>query len=70
MNNTLRILLFSLFGIGNILLLISRKLKDQFTDFELGFLEGLSVVCILTGAVYLTWCAFKKQNPIKQRVKS
>ncbi len=47
-------MLFLTFGLGNVFLIISRIFSNRLTNFELGFLEGLSVVFILIGASYLT----------------
>lgn len=65
LNPGLRLVLFLTFGIGNVLLLVSRIYKEAFSDFSLGFLEGVSIVCILLGTSYLIWCALTKTNPLK-----
>ena len=66
MKNGLRLILFSTFGIGNIFLIISRIFSEKLTDFELGFLEGISIVLLLVGVTYLSWCLIKKENPLKR----
>ncbi len=57
-------LLTSLFGIGSIILLASRVYESELTDFWLGFMEGISVLFIVIGTGYLTYCAFKRKNPL------
>lgn len=66
MKKPLRVLLFMTFGLGNLLLLLSRTFNDNLTDFGLGFLEGISIVFILTGTIYLFRCAVKGENPLKE----
>ncbi len=63
-SNKRGLLLTSIFGIGNISLLISRALEGRVSDFTLGFLEGFSVVFITLGAGYLLFCTIKKKNPL------
>lgn len=54
-------LLFISYGIGNLLLVLTRIFDDNFTDFEIGFLEGLSIVFLVIGTLHLVKCAVKKQ---------
>ncbi len=65
MTQFLKLLLFSCFGIGSVLLLLSRKLNGSITEFQLGMLEGMSVTLIIVGVVYLSWCAIKRVHPLK-----
>lgn len=65
MRKPIRILLFLTFGIGNLLLLFSRIFSESLNDFLLGFLEGLSIVLIIIGTIYLTQCAIKGEHPLR-----
>ncbi|GET22129.1 hypothetical protein [Prolixibacter denitrificans] len=65
MKKTIRFLLFLTFGVGNLLLIFSRIFSDHLNDFLLGFLEGISVVLIINGTIYLTRCAIKREHPLK-----
>ncbi|GET24815.1 hypothetical protein [Prolixibacter sp. NT017] len=65
MKKPIRFLLFLTFGVGNLLLLFSRIFSDNLNDFLLGFLEGISIVLIINGAIYLTRCAIKRKHPLK-----
>lgn len=65
MQKVARYFLFSLFGVGNILLLAVRKFKSGFSDFWIGFIEGLAVTFIIFGAGYLLYCAITKTHPYK-----
>jgi len=65
MKKTIRFLLFLTFGVGNLLLLFSRIFSDNLNDFLLGFLEGISVVLIINGTIYLTRCVIKREHPLK-----
>lgn len=56
-------LLFISYGIGNLLLVLTRIFDDNFTDFKMGFLEGLSIVFLVIGILHLVKCAVKKQRP-------
>lgn len=49
--------------IGLFVFSLSSIFRHQLTDFELGFCEGVSIVCILTGFIYFCWCFAKKKNP-------
>lgn len=49
--------------VGLLVFTVSSIFKARLTDFELGFCEGISIVCILTGFVYFCWCFAKKKNP-------
>ncbi|RUT73142.1 hypothetical protein [Ancylomarina longa] len=61
MKYRLRFIFISVFGLGNLILSLSEIFRDKLTDFEFGFLEGISVVFILTGAIYLLY-DFAKKN--------
>jgi len=69
MKNTGRILLFSSFGLGNIILLFTRFYGDRLSDFMLGFYEGVSIAFIISGASYLMYCAVKGVHPLKEKSK-
>ncbi len=58
------LLFTSIFGIGNITLLISRTLDGRVSDFSMGFLEGMSIAFITLGTGYLLFCVIKKKNPL------
>jgi hypothetical protein len=65
MKKPIRILLLLTFGVGNLLLIFSRIFSDELNDFLLGFLEGISVVLIIRGTIYLAQCAIKGEHPLK-----
>lgn len=65
MKKPIRFLSFLTFGVGNLLLIFSRIFSDNLNDFLLGFLEGISVVLIINGTIYLTRCAIKGKHPLK-----
>ncbi len=57
-------LLASSFGIGSIILLASRYYETDLSEFWFGMMEGISVLFIVVGTCYLTYCALKKKNPL------
>lgn len=65
MKKSVRFLFFLTFGVGNLLLIFSRIFSDQLNDFFLGFLEGISIVLIINGTIYLTRCAIKGEHPLR-----
>jgi len=56
-------LLFISYGLGNLLLALTRIFGNSLTNFELGILEGLSIVFIICGTSHLIICAIRKQKP-------
>jgi len=65
MKKPIRFLLFLTFGVGSLLLILSRIFSDNLNDFLLGFLEGISVVLIISGTIYLTRCVIKGEHPLR-----
>lgn len=57
----LMILLFQ--AIGFVIFAFSSIYKDQMTDYAFGFARGISIVFILTGTIYIIYCAVKRKNP-------
>lgn len=51
------------FSIGLFIFLLSNLLRDFLTDFVKGFCEGCSIVFILIGFIYISWCLVNKKNP-------
>ena len=50
--------------IGLIIFFIARACAQylSMTDFIRGFLEGISLVFIVVGLIYVAWCYVKKKN--------
>ncbi len=60
--NTIFIILF---GTGNFILILSRKISYKINDFELGFLEGLAVTIIVCATGYLCWSFLSKSRHLE-----
>lgn len=41
---------------GIIIYLLALYFAEQISDFQLGFMEGVSIVFIVAGLVYSVWC--------------
>jgi len=52
-----------LFWLGLLLQNISGFFKESLSDFPYGFFQGLSVVFIVAGFLFICWCLRKKINP-------
>lgn len=65
MNKKYGFVLFSCFGLGNLILLISKFYSDIWSEFALGFMEGISLILIVVGTVYLLYCVITKTHPLK-----
>jgi len=53
------------YSIGLLTFSLSSIFRDSLSDFAKGFCEGLSIVFILAGFIYMCWCVVKKKNPYK-----
>jgi hypothetical protein len=65
MNKKFQFMMLIFHALGFLILSLSSIFRDHLTDFELGFCEGISIVFIVIGSIYICWCAFKGKNPYK-----
>lgn len=65
MNKTFQIMMLIFYALGFLIFSLSSIFRDSFTDFQLGFFKGISIVFIVTGFIYICWCIFKGKNPYK-----
>ena len=65
MTKRLKLLFMIIYSLGFVLLTGAGILRNELSDFALGFLEGLAVVFIIAGFCYIVWCFFHKENPFK-----
>lgn len=61
----LKIYIGVLYLAGLLIFSLSSMTRYSLSDFQLGFCEGMSLVLILTGFVYLCWSLAKRENPFK-----
>jgi hypothetical protein len=65
MNKKFKFMTLLLYLLGFMIFSLSNIFRTRLTDFELGFCEGISIVFIVAGFIYMCWCIFKKKNPYK-----
>lgn len=65
MNKIFQYVMLTCMALGYLIYSMSRIFRDYLTDFWLGFCEGLSMVFIISGFIYVCWCLAKKKNPYK-----
>lgn len=53
------------YAVGLLTFSLSSIFRDKLSDFTRGFCEGISLVFILVGFIFMCWCAIKKKNPYK-----
>ncbi len=63
MNRPFQIFVLIAFGVGEITLALSGIFRDNLSDFQLGFCEGLSATGIILGGIYMVWSFAHKRNP-------
>lgn len=54
-----------LYSAGLLIFSLSSIFRDNLSGFLLGFREGVSLVLILAGCVYIVWGWVHKKNPFK-----
>jgi len=54
---------------GMILRLISSFFSNSLNDFTIGFLDGMSMVFVISSFIYMCWCFSHKKNPFKWEEK-
>jgi hypothetical protein len=64
-NKKFQIMVLLFYSLGLMIFSISSIFRDSLTNFELGFCEGISMVFIVTGVIFMGLCIFKKENPYK-----
>lgn len=57
------IIMMCLYAIGQLTLVFTRIFEEKLSKFEMGFLEGYSVVFIIAGFLFMGVCLRKKINP-------
>jgi hypothetical protein len=65
MNKNFKGVTLLLYLLGFLIFSLSIIFRARLTDFELGFCEGISIVFIVAGFIYMCWCIFKGKNPYK-----
>lgn len=65
MSNRLHNVLTIVNAIGFVLLTISSFIRNDISDFSLGFIEGLAVTFIVVGFINIVVCMVKRRNPFK-----
>lgn len=65
MNKKFQVMMLIFYALGFLIFSLSSVFRDHFTDFELGFSKGISIVFIVTGFIYIGWSIFKGKNPYK-----
>ena len=52
-------------ALGLVIFTLSSIFRNYLTDFQLGFCEGVSIVFLVVGFIYMGWCFINKKNPYK-----
>ncbi len=65
MKKCYRIIGLTAWSVGLILNEIYLFFGDRFPDFWAGFMQGLALVGMVTGIIYIICCVAMKQNPFK-----
>lgn len=61
MNKNLQLIMLTTFGLGLLIFTLSNLFKGYLPEFILGFCEGMSIVFIISGCLYLCCCFVKKR---------
>ncbi len=64
-NKILATVILTCYAIGLVILSLTLVFRDSFSDFAKGFNEGVSLVFILVGFIYICRCTVLKKNPYK-----
>ncbi len=65
MNKRFQVMILIFYALGFLIFSLSGMFRERFTDFQLGFFKGISIVFIIAGFVYVCWCFFKGKNPYR-----
>jgi hypothetical protein len=65
MNKKLQKLMIPFNITGLLMFTVTRLFRNSFSDFWLGFMEGFSIVWIVTGTVFILWSLSKKRGHSK-----
>lgn len=63
MKRNKRILMLVFYFVGMSVSVLSSIFRRSLSDFTLGFFEGMSIVLILLGFIYMVWCLAHRKNP-------
>lgn len=65
MNKRVQYMMLIISALGYLVFSLSSIFRHSFTDFTLGIFEGISLVFIVTWAIYMCYCFSKKKSPYK-----
>jgi len=65
MNKKFQVMMLIFYALGLLIFSLSGMFRERFTDFQLGFFKGISIVFITTGFIYMCCSIFKGKNPYK-----
>jgi len=65
MRKKANILMMGFFGLGQLTRALTNFLGENLSAFAQGFLDGISIVFVIFGLVYICKCFIQKKNPFR-----
>jgi len=65
MRKKVNILMMGFFGLGQLTRALTNFLGENLSAFAKGFLDGTSIVFVISGFVYICKCLIQKKNPFR-----
>jgi hypothetical protein len=61
----INILMMGFFGLGQLTRALTNFLGENLSDFAQGFLDGISIVFVISGFIYICKCLIQRKNPFR-----